>query len=183
MRKKLFYVLIGIFIIQLFVPAYMIGYSVLSDQKIEHYGKEYLIEISPYGVTDDNEVKFTVFHLECPEIEGEHQYADYIYAVLSEDSQGIAYMNYASFKEPETPYYIKSRYASPYWTFPDVSYVIDDKATADKTREYIFEHNKGKWVSHIEDTITARIYVYKGKVLVKGIYINGTPIEEYFKNS
>lgn len=184
MRKKLFYVIIAVFIIQLLVPVYMIGYSLSFQNKLETEGKEYYIQIEPYGVTDDNEVMFTAYRCEYVEDEKSLDQAQYIYALLDLDPEGIAYVSDLTYEKPETPYYIKTD--KPYidWVFPSIYYKTDE-FTGDALSDHIKEYDYYYWGKHSQssDTYYARILVYKGKIIVKEMLINDTPIEEYFRNS
>lgn len=186
MRKKLFYGLIAAFIIQLFVPAFMIGYSVSSERNIEAYGKEYDVKINPYGVTDENEILFNVSDCFALIPYEEDRSSGYVYAQFDVSADGTAYVKSASFDKPDSPYYIRSDEPSTYWSFPKKPY-FTDKDCAESMREYIAERKHGGWFSapvyEDEDMVTLKISVYEGKMIMKGIYINGTPMEEYFADS
>lgn len=184
MRKKLFYTLIAVFIIQLLVPVYMIGYSLSFQNKLETEGKEYYIRIEPYGVNDKNEVTFYTYGCEYFKDDESLDEAQYIYALLDLDPEGIAYVKEITYEKPETPYYIKTD--KPYidWIFPSISYKTDEFTGNALTRHInkydYYSFNKDNPNSY--DTYYARILVYKGKIIVKEILINDTPIEEYFRN-
>lgn len=188
MRKKLFYALIGIFVIQLLVPAYMIIYSVSYESKIENNGKEYYIHIEPYGVNDKNEVTFHTYGCEYINDEKPLENTQYIYALLDVDSEGIAYVDKITYEKPETPYYIRTDEPYIKWNFPDISYKTDSQ-TGTALSNYIKNKYNRIWSSQnndepvVYDTYYARVFVYEGKIIVKDILLNGTPIEEYFKNS
>lgn len=185
MRKKLFYVLIAAFIIQLFVPAFMIGYSVSSERNIEAYGKEYDIKISPYGVTEENEILFSASSCSAS-VPYEDRNSGYVYAQFDVYPDGIAYVDKVSSHKPDSPYYVRSDKASTYWSLSKDSYSTD-KACAEKMKVYIEEHKHKGWFSatvyEYDDTVTLKISVYEGKMMIKGIYINGTPMEKYFADN
>lgn len=182
MRKKLFWVLISVFIIQLLVPAAMIAYSVSEQTEVETNGKEYYIETYPYLVKDSGEIVASVLSCSYASVNDADKAKGYVYAVLTQDSQGYAYVESVSFEKPTTPYYIRSEKPSTFWHFPELSYTPSDKATQDAMRDYVESHRYYGWLKNNEDTFTIRIKVYNGKYIVKGMQINGTEIEEYFKN-
>lgn len=188
MRKKLFYALIVIFVIQLLVPAYMIVYSVSYERKIENNGKEYYLKIDPYVVNDKNEVTFYAYGCEYINDEELLEDTQYIYALLDVDSEGIAYISKTTHEKPETPYYIRTDKPYIKWNFPDIAYKTD-KETGIALSNYIRNKYNQNWLYKNDDeSITydkfyARIFVYEGKIIVKEILLNDTPIEEYFKNS
>lgn len=182
MRKKLFWVLISVFIIQLLVPAAMIAYSVSKQAEVETNGKEYYISADPYLVSDSGEIMVSVLGCSYASVKDEDKARGYVYAVLTQNSQGYAYVESASFEKPTTPYYIRSESPSTFWNFPDINYTPSDKATQDAMRDYVENHRYYGWLNNNEDTFTIRIKVYNGKYIVKGMQINGIEIEEYFKN-
>ncbi len=179
MRKKLFYVLISVFIIQLLIPISMIAYSVSTQNAIEKYGKEFLIKVDPYIIDNDGKIKFSVRNCSFATVEDKSKSSGYIYAVLEEDSQGIAYIYSATFEKPKTPYYIKSEEPSTYWSFNDLSYTPDETIQNDM-RDYWEKNSYIGWLIS-NDTFTLRVKIYKGKYIIEGMQINGTEIEEYFK--
>lgn len=183
MRKKLFYVLIAVFIIQLAVPAYMIGYSLYFHEKIETVGKEYYVQIEPYGVTNENEVLFNSYRCEYYESKEILNQRQYIYALLDVDENGIAYVSDITYEKPETHYYIKTERPYTDWVFPSISYKTNEY-TGSALSDHIKENDYYYWGNHSasSDTYYARILVYEGKIIVKEILINDTPIEVYFRN-
>ena len=194
MRKKLFYVLIGIFIIQLLIPAYMIGYSLSIEKNIEKNGGVYYIEIDPHSVENDSEIHFNVYEEDSLQENTDYRYLGEnisMYVQIDTNSEGLAYLHDVSYNPPESSNYIKNK-EQIYNFFPTKYYSVD-KDTAQAMAQYIEENrfhksffdydNPDDMRRRYSDIITARITVYKGKVIIKGIMINGTPIEEYFKNS
>lgn len=189
MRKKLFYVLTGVFLIQLLVPAFMITYSIVSERKIEKLGTEYYLEVDPNNVSEDNEIYFAIY------LENDHKKPNldfkshgYLYAQIDNSSDGTAYIHDLSDEKPLCDNYIRSD-RKGIWIFPESSYKVDG-FTANAMDNYIYKNRRSSWFLSItenkhryNDTITVRIKVYKGKIITKGMYINSTPIEEYFKNS
>lgn len=189
MRKKLFYVLIGIFIIQLFVPAFMITYSIVSERKIETLGTEYYLEVDPNFVTEDKEISFTIYsENKLNEASSDFDSHGYFYALIDNSSDGTAYLHDLSDEKPSSDNYIRSK-MKRVWVFPESHYKVDE-STAIAMDNYIYKNRNNDWYWGVsadkrkyDDTITVCIKVYKGKIIIKGMYINGTPIEEYFKNS
>lgn len=194
MRKKLFYVLIGIFIIQLLIPAYMIGYSLSIENNIEKNGGVYYIEIDPHTVGKDNKVYFNVYEEASLRRNAENNQIGEdvsMYVQIDTNSEGLAYLHDVSYNPPKSSNYIKNK-EEAFNFFPINYYSLDDD-TAQAMAQYIEENrfrksffdydNPDDMRRRYSDIITARITVYKGKVIIKGIMINGTPIEEYFKNS
>lgn len=182
MRKKLFYVLIAVFVLQLIVPACMIVYSVSSQRVIETYGKEYNVKIIPYDVASDGEILFNPRYCSISFPSYDDVRSGYTYIQLGEFSDGAAYAESISHDKPDSPYYIRGEKSSYSWHFPITSYHTD-KDTADKMKAYMREHPHLGWFSeptYDQDIITLRIYVYKGKMTAEGIYINGIPMEEFF---
>lgn len=181
MRKKLFYVLIAVFVLQLIVPACMIVYSLSSQRSIETYGKEYNVKIIPYDVASDGEILFNPRYCSISFSSYADTRSGVSYIQLGEFADGTAYAESISHDKPDSPYYIRGEKNSYSWSFPIISYPAD-KDTADKMKTYIEKHHLG-WLSepaYGQDIITLRIYVYKGKMITEGIYINGIPMEEFF---
>lgn len=189
MRKKLFYVLTGVFLIQLLVPAFMITYSIVSERKIEKLGTEYYLEVDPNNVSEDNEIYFAIYsENELDEASSNFDSHGYFYALIDNSSDGTAYIHDLSDEKPSSDNYIRSE-LKRVWVFPESRYKVDE-STANAMDNYIYKNRRSSWLLSItenkhryNDTITVRIKVYKGKIITKGMYINGTPIEEYFKNS
>lgn len=191
MRKKLFNVLIGVFIIQLLVPTYMIVYSVTSERKIETYGKEYYLEVAPTLVTKNGEIYFDIYSEqkilnESYKLTTKNK--DYLYVQIDTSSDGLAYLHDLSYDKPLSDNYIRSN-EKRLWAFPENYYSVDED-TAKAMSNYIDKNRRIGWLliasekddikRRYEDTITVRIIVYKGKMLLKGMYINNIPIEKYF---
>lgn len=189
MRKKLFYVLIGVFIIQLFVPAFMITYSIVSERNIETLGTEYYLEVDPNFVTEDNEIYFAIYSEDdLNKANSNFESHGYLYAQIDNSSNGTAYLHDLSDEKPLSDNYIKSKRKGT-WVFPNTFCKVDG-FTANAMENYIYKNRRISWSWNsskeeptYDDTITVCIKVYKGKIISKGMYINGIPIEEYFKNS
>lgn len=194
MRKKAFYILIIFFIIQLIVPASMIGHSLVLQKVIETKGSIYYIEIDPIMGVDDGKIYFRIFNEEKIDDEFKSTYfmeKGYMYAQIDAKPDGTAYLHDISYTKPKSDNYIKSLNPS-YWVFPKQFYLTDidtGKAMGEYidskkyTKSYFDYDDPDDMNRKYPDIITARIAVYKGQVIVKGIEINGTEIEEYFKNN
>ncbi|NLA76280.1 MAG: hypothetical protein GX851_00355 [Clostridiales bacterium] len=174
-------IFIVVIILQLCVPSGMIGANVIHQTNIINRGTLYKFKLESvhYEGYNASENKIT-FTIDNSAKKYRKRYFE-IYAEISEGDDGYALMSMTEDK-PRTKSYIKSSYAHEFF-FPEAYLNAENYSGL----EYCTFSKEGKDIFIISNTFFedqirfkeayAEIYVYKGDVSVKEIYIDGVPVD------
>lgn len=176
MRKKLMTVFLVItLVVQLFVPAVMITCRYMEQHIAEENGEMFTFSVTQMSYYNSS------FHFRMILNTRNN------YLVPEVFTDGIAY--FKSYDEkPDTDTYIdcsmRDYRTSEYGvSFPDIYIVTDDYRNLEFVefmRHHYYEDEKSGYVYYDECLVEA--YVYKGKLFVSAVYIDGVDAKEYLSN-
>lgn len=182
-KKILSKLLIIAFIIQLFTPVAMVSHSVITERNIVKKGTEYRFAVEPvYAYEGKIELSVADHYRDLTKYS--LYYGGEIYGRIGVLPNGFAYIEELVDTKPREGDYLVSR-SDNYWRFPISDYETDENVAANVS-EYIRENrnksgfNNGR-ESLFDDEFYLSVNVYKGKIHVNGLYINGVAVEEFFK--
>lgn len=155
MKKIIPYLLIGYFVLQLAIPAYFVyqHYNTLYN------GESYKVEVVPYDPYDPFRGRYVALRTELPHSDGKGAYA-----VLEKNAQGYAVITKWTAQRPEKEQYAKNLQLDRYYM---------NEKLAPKAENL---QNTLDWE---ENTMYLIVNVRKGHYVIRGLYINDVPIEQY----
>ena len=164
MKKLLLPALIAVIIIQLSVPVYMIfdKYDTLRT------GEEFKFLVLPVDPYDAFRGRYVSLNLRQDILYGGGKYG-----LISVDSDGFAYIESITDEKPQTGAYIKSG-SRDWFIIPVDRYYMDEKLApmADSlTRQ-----------RDLDENAYVAVRVKNGKIVVSGLFIGGTAIEDIILN-
>ncbi|MCX7841661.1 MAG: GDYXXLXY domain-containing protein [Clostridia bacterium] len=185
-RKWMFVLLMSLFVIQLSVPAYMIG----NREMTLRYGKQFKFKAEPIDPFDAFRGRYVEVNIRNEGIdvaEGEkYMTGDRVFVLLETDAQGFALMKSISKERPKGTDYFETRiyYGSfkedgvmdkAYVRIPFSRYYMEESLAPKAEEEYnrsIREQNKEVYVT---------VRVRNGSTVLEGLFIEGVRVEEYLK--
>lgn len=164
-NKVLLPILILVFLLQLLAPIGLIAYQTVLEKNILQYGTDYKFKVDIHQIQDGT-VQYRVqgfyyFDSRTP------------YASIVTASDGFSELDYPgpATKPKDTPYlYIPSQKS-----FPNA---ILEIGTTSKIR-YINSYNIYNESFFENATVYVQVRVYQGHGTVLGLYVNGTPLDDW----
>lgn len=176
MRKK--YLLIAfacMILVQLAFPLKMI----FDRELILLRGETFLMKIKPLDPYDAFRGRYVMISYEDSEVPMPKKFQHMenlkeLYITVKKDEHGILVYDQVTLQPPtDTNSYIREEAESYGFSYDD------DEIWLDLPYRYYMNENKAPRAERLLNEAYAQIVVYKGQVVLKGILVNGMPIEKY----
>lgn len=153
------------------------------DLIIRTFGTEYIFSVEDlvyYGNFKDDMELHCYIKSEIPDDYG-HVLANGRYGIIETDNKGLSYISLSTDKKPESGNYIKSKGDGVFYFDPPHMTVHYDIFNLGETSDppLFIRHNL---TTSTEYEITASVYVFKGQVRLKEIYVDGVEIIRFLTN-
>lgn len=159
MKKRLLPILIAVFIIQLFVPIYMI----IGKYDTLRTGEEFKFKVSPVDPYDAFRGRYVSLNAR-QEVSGGGKYG-----IIAIDTDGYAYIETITDEKPKSGAYVKSS-SRDWFTMPIERYYMDEKL-APKAESLTRQRDENK-ITYVT------VRVKNGKLVISGLFIDGAAIED-----
>ena len=168
MKKYRFTALMILIIVQLCVPAYMVGSKYYTLKR----GTEVKFEVRPFDPYDPFRGRYVSIRPELFMNDGINRYKEY--GIISIDENGYAKIEKTQKEKPKDELYIRSK-AKNFYNLPIDRYYMNEKLAP--------KAEKLTWSLPSDNKVYVTARILNGSLVVSGLYVNDVPIEDYVRSA